>query len=112
MEVDIVKPVIADSDCQEELALELDDVLALNLPEIESREVKYPDGSTGVAVAYDNVIVEVTLSDGSVVKASVAPVVLKRVDDRVGADVTERILGFDWDRDTRETAEHGYSNHA
>lgn len=86
--------VIGDSGCQEELTLEPTDIETLNLPQVGTREVLYPDGSTGEAKIFDTVTVEVPLSDGSVVQASVTPVSLTQVDQRVGAVAAERILGY------------------
>ncbi len=86
--------VIADSGCQEELALEEADIGRLNLLPVGTHDVVYPDGSTGPATIYGNVTVEVTLSDGSIVRAEVVPSVLERVSDGVGLIGTERILGY------------------
>lgn len=93
-DIRIPVPVIVDSDCQEEFILEPKDIQQLNLPQIDTRVVGYPDGSTGNARLYENVIVEILLSDRSVVRASVTPSTLQQIDDRVGAECTERILGY------------------
>jgi hypothetical protein len=93
-DVRVTVTVIVDSGCQEELTLEPSDIEALHLSQLDTHNVEYPDGSTGEAKLYDDVVVEVPLSDGSVVRATVAPVSLEQLDDRVGAITVQRILGY------------------
>jgi hypothetical protein len=50
--------MIVDSGCQEELTLERADAEALNLPQVGTRIVQYPDGSSGNVTVYEPVTVE------------------------------------------------------
>jgi hypothetical protein len=87
----ITLPIIIDSGCQEELTLERADIEALNLPQVDTRNVRYPDGSSGNVTVYEAVTVELSLSDDSIVQTSVVPVSPQQIGDHVG---TERILGY------------------
>jgi predicted aspartyl protease len=93
----ITVPVVTDSGCQEDLVLEPQDIQDLQLNLAESRRVGYADGSTGIAQQYGDVVIELTLTDGNVVRASVAPVLLEQTQnpDVVGVPtIPERLLGF------------------
>jgi hypothetical protein len=90
----ITLPIIVDSCCQEELTLERADIEALNLPQVGTRNVQYPDGSSGNVTVYEAVTVELSLSDGSIVQTSVVPVSLQQIGDHVGVECTERLLGY------------------
>jgi hypothetical protein len=87
-------PVILGSNCNEELSLEQSDVDALNLTQTESRIVKYSDGSSVTVNVFPDIILELSLSDGSFIQAAVVPISFHRIDDdRVGVLCTSRRLG-------------------
>jgi predicted aspartyl protease len=93
----ITVPVVTASGCQEDLVLEPQDIQDLQLNLAESRRVGYADGSTGIAQLYGDVVIELTLTDGNVVRASVAPVLFEQTQnpDVVGVPtIPQRLLGF------------------